>query len=501
VVFDSSPRPVGSGARRRSLRVPTPGEAVSPTETARKTAEQTITSPVTGEAIGVFRETPASEVDDLAVALARRFTARERARLARTRVERCAQLNAVANWLEHDIDRVAAEMVVEHGKPTAEARDEVASTADQIRQTAAFARAYGPTVPPAADPAKRILISVEPLGVIAAITPWNFPLYVPVEYLVPALAMGNAVLWKPAESTPLSNANLLAAFRAGGFDESTLVMLVGGPATGRALVDATAVSALGFTGSSVVGDEIGSRFSGRPLLTELGGNGPTIVFADADIEAAAAAIATATFCTSGQSCSSTERVLVEADIAEAFADALVVVARTYVIGDPRDPGTAVGPLHLAETVEKVRDHVEDAIARGATVRCGGTPASGYPTDRYWPPTVLTNVPPAATIFQEETFGPVAPITLFTDEPEALALAEIGRWGLSAAVFSRDLARAHRVADGLSHGIVSINGHSDYWEPQLPVGGGPGTRSGRGRLGIENMLRFASTTKVIAVHAP
>jgi acyl-CoA reductase-like NAD-dependent aldehyde dehydrogenase len=483
------------------VRTPIAGGTASAAEITHETSERTITSPVTGEAIGTLTETRSSEVDNRAAALAERFNARERGRLGRMRVERCAQLNTAADWLEDNIDRVTAEMVLEHGKPTAEAHDEVASTADQIRQTAAFARAHGPTVPPAADPAKRILVSIEPLGLIAAITPWNFPLYVPVEYLAPALVMGNAVLWKPAESTPRSNANLLAAFRAGGFDESTLVMLTGGRTTGRALVDSAAVNALGFTGSSVVGDEIAGRFSGRPLVTELGGNGPTIVFADADIEAASAAIATATFCTSGQSCSSTERVLVDAEIGAAFADALVDAARAYVIGDPRDPSTTVGPLHLPATVEKVRDHVDDAIARGAKLLCGGTLADGYPTERYWPPTVLIGVPPDAKIFQEETFGPVAPITLFTDEAEALALAELGRWGLSAAVFSRDLPLAHRVADGLPHGIVSINGHSDYWEPQLPVGGGPGTRSGRGRLGIENMLRFTSTTKVIAVHAP
>jgi acyl-CoA reductase-like NAD-dependent aldehyde dehydrogenase len=458
-----------------------------------------ILSPVTGERIAVRRETSAADLAEHVRAFERSATPGERARRGRRRLERCERLDAAAAWLDVNLERVASDLVLEHGKPLAQAREETAATVTQIRLTASFARAFGPVVPPIADPAKRILIDVGPLGIVAAITPWNFPLFVPVEYLAPALAMGNSVLWKPAESTPLSNANLLSAFRAGGFGDDELAMLHGGPATGRRLVAVDAIRALGFTGSTEVGTEIARRFGGRPLLTELGGNGPTIVFADADIAVAARAIATASFGTSGQSCAATERVLVQEAVAEPLAAALAEVAAAHRLGDPRDPATTLGPLHLTETVEKVRRHIDDAVARGASLRCGGCALVGAPTGNYWPATVVTDVPREAALFREETFGPVAPLTPFTDEKDALALALEGAWGLSAAIFTADLDRAHRVADELPHGLVAINEHSDYWEPPLPIGGGPGTRSGSGRLGIDNALRFFSTTKVLAVH--
>jgi acyl-CoA reductase-like NAD-dependent aldehyde dehydrogenase len=457
-----------------------------------------VLSPVTGEVIGHWRDMPLSEVSDRTAVLAGRMTARHRAQLGRARLERCDRLDGAAAWLDERIDQFVDDLVIEHGKPQDEARTEIAEAAKQIRQVAAFARSFGSDVPPVADPAKRILLMREPIGVIGVITPWNYPLFIPVEYLAPALAMGNPVVWKPAESTPLSNANLLAAFREAGFSEDELTQLIGGPETGRALVECDHLAALGFTGSSEVGTEIAQAFKGRPLLTELGGNGPTIVFSDADIEAAAEAIALASFGCSGQSCAATERILVESSIADAFGEAIVRAARTYTLGDPRNPTTRLGPLHLRATADKVQRHVADAVSQGAVVLCGGARAVGYPTTQYWPATVLTGVVPESELFVEETFGPVAPITSFEDEAEALTLALHGSWGLCAAVFTKDLSRAHRVADGLPHGVVVVNDHSDYWEPSLPVGGGPGTQSGSGRLGIDNALRFTSTTKVVAM---
>jgi acyl-CoA reductase-like NAD-dependent aldehyde dehydrogenase len=414
-------------------------------------------------------------------------------------VERCAKLDVAADLLDARRDDVIDDLVLEHGKPIAEAQAELTETVDQIHLCAAYGRTFGPTVPPLLDPRKRLVMTEEPLGVIGVITPWNFPLYVPVEYLAPALAMGNSVLWKPAESTPLTNRHLYGALRDSGFGTDELQLLEGGPETGRAVVCQAELAALCFTGSTEVGDEIRRLSAGFPLLLELGGNGPTIVLDGADIGAAAQSIAAASFWASGQSCSATERVLVHERCAEELTDAIVEQARSWVVGDPREERTTVGPLHLADTARKMEDHISDAVDRGSRILTGGKAISSFPTDRYWPATVAVDVPSDAQIFMEETFGPIVPISRVHSDDEATHLAALGNWGLVAAVFASDVNRAHRIADALTAGVVVINDNSNWWEPQVPYGGGPGTRSGTGRLGIENALRFSSSTKVVAVH--
>ncbi len=461
-----------------------------------------ITSPVTGETLAEVVE-PERSVVAAAVAAAAATVASpaDRARIARDRLARCDRLDAAAALLIERRQALATGLVLEHGKPLGEALAEVTETAAQLRQTASYARTFARPVPPLADRDMRLLFSEEPLGVVGVITPWNFPLFIPVEYLGPALAMGAPVVWKPAESTPASNAGLLAALRDAGFGEPELTMVTGGPAAGAALVDAPGVAALGFTGSSAVGERISATAGGRPLLLELGGNGPTVVLEDADVATAARAIASSSFGCSGQSCSATGRILAHAKVAGPLVEALVDEAAGWALGDPRDAATRLGPLHLSATAAKVTEHVDGARARGARVAAGGRVAQGFPTDRYWPATVVEHVDPGTALFREETFGPVAPVATFRDELELASLAIAGAWGLSAAVFGTDVQRAARVADLLPAGLVVLNDHSDWFEAPVPVGGGPGTRSGTGRLGIENVLRFVSATKVVALRLP
>jgi succinate-semialdehyde dehydrogenase/glutarate-semialdehyde dehydrogenase len=460
---------------------------------------QRIESPVTGEFVADVRDASPDEVSDAVQAAAARLTsAVRRAELARARVERCERLEVVAELLEERSQELAGDLVFEHGKPLTEARAEIEEVAAGLRLTTSFARNFASHVPPLADPRKRIFFSDEPIGAIGVITPWNFPLYIPIEYMGPALAMGNSVVWKPAESTPRSNRHLLQAFRDAGFDEDELVFLEGGPRTGQALVRHAALAALCFTGSTEVGREIADSSPGRPLLLELGGNGPTVVFDDAHIPDVAKSIASSSFWASGQSCAATERILAHEGCAEALAEAVAEASTEYALADPREESTTLGPLHLAETAEKMTRHVADALERGATLVCGGEADRRFPTPRYWPPTVLTGVDPEADAFLEETFGPIAPITPFTAAEDAVRLAAQGGWGLVAAVFTSDLSRAHRMADALPAGMVVINDNSNYWEPQIAVGGAPATRSGIGRLGLENALRFTSCTKVVAM---
>jgi succinate-semialdehyde dehydrogenase/glutarate-semialdehyde dehydrogenase len=386
------------------------------------------------------------------------------------------------------------EHLLEHGKTASETEDEIATSVKLLRSTAEYARRSEGRILPVADRAKRVLVSRAPLGVVAVITPWNAPILVPLEYLAPALAMGNAVVWKPAETVPRSSYHLAAAFEGAGWPDAALQMLGGGPPTGSALVRHPSLDAVCFTGSTEVGLDIAAVGGMRRLLLELGGNGPTIVFADADLQLAAQRVVEGARFFSGQSCAATERVLVDRAVAPELTEAVVAFARREQVGDPRDPDTTFGPLHLTALTGKVSRHVADAEQKGARVTIGGSPLRDAPTGNYWPLTVIEDVTAEMEVFAEETFGPVVPITAFDSESDALALARLGGYGLSASVFTRDLDRAFRISDGLPASSVVVNNTSNYWETHLPWGGGPGTKSGIGRLGGTFALDELSTSK-------
>jgi succinate-semialdehyde dehydrogenase/glutarate-semialdehyde dehydrogenase len=454
----------------------------------------TVKSPVSGEPVADVAETGKDEI--------RAAIARARAALPLIRelslFERVDCLHRTADVLNGQGNDLARDLAFEHGKTLQQAHEEIAAAAYGLRMTAEYARRLDGSVSAVADPAKRALTRRERLGVVAAITPWNFPLAIPIEYMAPALVMGNAVVWKGAETTPLSNRALARAFAESGWPQDALVSISGGPTTGAALVRSTDLQAVCFTGSPEVGASIARVGGLRKLLLELGGNGPTIVFADADLEIAADRIAAGCFYASGQTCSATERILVEQPAYEPFLEALVTRVSHEQLGDPFSPETTVGPLHLDQVVLKVSAHVADAERLGARVLRGGKVADGFPTRHYFEPTVIAEVRPEMRVFAEETFGPVAPVTPFTDEPEAAELARVGGFGLAGAVFTRDLERAFRVSEWMEVGHVVVNDTSDYWEMHLPFGGSPGTRSGIGRVGGRHALEELSVVKSILV---
>lgn len=452
-------------------------------------------SPATGERIGAWSDAGAAGVDDAV----RAATAALPRLAALSRWQRCDLLQATAAALAVRREQVVDSLLVEHGKVRREAEAEVETAIHALRMTAEYARRLDGSMPAISDPAKRVFVDRIPLGVIGVITPWNFPVNIPLEYLAPALAMGNTVVWKGAESTPGSSAHVAAAIAEAGWPDGAVTLVEGGPATGAALAAHRGLAAVGFTGSSPVGHQIAAVGGMRKLLLELGGNGPTVVFDDADPQQVAEAVVTAaTFC-SGQSCAATERVLVQERYHRQVLDAIAAVAADRRVGAPQDPDADFGPLHLAQTGVVMRDHLADATARGARLVAGGAPLADAPTDRYWPLTVLDGVDPASMVFTEETFGPVIPLTTFRDEAELADLVAASEYGLSGAVFTADLDRAFRVAQALPCGSVIINDHSNVWETHLPAGGHPGSSSGVGRVGIPYALQELSTIRSTILH--
>ncbi|WGF88091.1 aldehyde dehydrogenase family protein [Marinivivus vitaminiproducens] len=412
------------------------------------------------------------------------------------RAEMCV---AIAAAVDADRDAIARVLSTEQGKVLAEAQGEVAKAADGFRLAAELVKQMGGQTLPAEDPSKLVMTIRQPRGVYGVITPWNFPVNIPVEYLAPAIATGNTVVWVPAPTTSLVACALMAAIENAGLPAGVVNLVIGEGATaGDAVVVHPDITAIGFTGSAATGQRIAGRGAGKSLLLELGGNGPVIVFDDADLDAAAAAAAGGAFFNAGQVCAATGRVLAHRSIVDSLCEKLVAHAQTHVLGDPFHQGTTMGPLNNAKVAAKVKEHVDDAAANGARVLQGGKPRPDLGSDLFFEPTIVRDVTRDMKINREETFGPVVPVVAFTDEAEALDLALDSEYGLSVGVFTRDVSRGVKIAKAIPAGIVNVNAGSTWWEIHLPFGGGSGTRSGLGRLGGMHTLEAMTELKMISV---
>lgn len=374
-----------------------------------------------------------------------------------TAAQRAAVLRRWYELMVENRDDLAALMTAEQGKPLAEAKGEIAYAASFLEWFAEEGkRVYGETIPPH-QPDKRIVVLRQPVGVTAAITPWNFPAAMITRKAAPALAAGCTMVVKPASQTPLSALALaVLAERAGVPGGVFNVLTGGGREVGGALAVDGAVRKLTFTGSTEVGKELMAKCAGnvKKLSLELGGNAPFIVFDDADLEAAVDGAMLCKFRNTGQTCVCANRIYVQDGIYEEFAAALCARAAELKVGDGFTAGVAQGPLIDAAALAKVEEHVADAAARGAAVLTGG--ARHELGGTFYQPTVLGGVTSDMKIAGEETFGPVAPLFRFRDEAEALAMANDTPFGLAAYFYSRDLGRVWRVAEGLESGIVGIN---------------------------------------------
>lgn len=452
------------------------------------------TNPATGETVAVLQRGDPVDVD-LAVAAARSASRSFRRLSAWERAAMCERVAEVLNGRREELSRVLS---TEQGKPRdREALGEIDTAVDGFAAAAGHVKHLDGAVPPVADPAKRVMTRRVARGVYAIVTPWNFPINIPTEYLAPALATGNTVVWVPAPTTSYSAVLLMEVFDEAGVPPGVINLITGdGPVVGDAAVAHPGTDAVGFTGSTATGRTIARRAAGKPLLLELGGNGPTIVFADADLNTAAASIAAAAFFNAGQTCAATELVLAERPVQEQLTKLLAEEASRVNLGPPGDPATTMGPLNNVAVAEKMDRHIADARARGGHVVTGGLRGPDRGSELFYQPTVIADVPVDAQLVAEETFGPLIPVVTFDTEDEALDVADAPQFGLVGSVWTSSAGRAIRVAEELRTGIVNINEGSSYWEIHVPFGGGSGTGSGIGRLGGMHTLLEMTDLKTI-----
>ena len=467
---------------------------------ARSGSRFEVRSPATGALLAEVPSCAAADVDAAVAAAKAAWPAFKGLHV----YERSAIVLRMAELIRQRAETIACVLSAEEGKPFAtEALPEVLEVALNFQLAAEDVVRMETPVIAMRDPNKRLLSFREPFGVMAVITPWNFPTVIPSEYIGPGLAAGNTMVMKPASTTPLSMI-LVARCIEEALEESDLPKGIFNLITGRGsvigdrLVSHPDVDIVGFTGETVTGESICARAGIKQTLMELGGNGPQIVCPDADLEAAAAAAALGCFLNAGQVCCATERILVERSIHDRFLELLLEETRKWRLGEPFDPATTMGPLNNDPTAVKTEEHLADATAKGAEILTGGARESGRPTGLYFPPTVIDGVRRDMLLNLEETFGPVAPVIQYTTDDEAVEIANETGYGLQMSVFTSSIKRCFWFADRLRTGNVVFNDSTDYWEAHEPFGGGGGTKSGHGRLGGRFTLDDVTHLKTVAI---
>ena len=377
---------------------------------------------------------------------------------SRTAKERAAILKKWFDLIMSNQEDLAMLMTAEQGKPLAEARGEVGYGASFIEWFAEEGkRTYGDVIPtPAND--RRILVIKQPIGVVASITPWNFPIAMITRKCAPALAAGCPVVIKPAAETPLSALAIAELADQAGIPKGIINVIVGTNSSeiGLALTDSKIVRKLSFTGSTAVGKILTRNCADtmKKVSMELGGNAPFIVFDDADLDAAVAGAMISKFRNTGQTCVCTNRFLVQEGIYEEFVKRLADAVKTLNVGNGMDEGVNQGPLISLKALDKVKDHLSDAVDRGAVIVAGGKPHQNGGT--MFEPTVVSNVDSSMKIASEETFGPLAPIFKFSTEQEAIDMANDTEFGLASYFFTNDINRIWRVSEALEYGMVGVN---------------------------------------------
>ncbi len=430
-----------------------------------------VLNPSTGERVGRAASASQRQVDDAVRSARERFTS-WRERPGRERGE---LLEAVEEEVHRRKEEIARLLTLENGKPLDDARGEVDWTREVLRFFAGEAERIQGSIPPGYRPERRSFVLRQPVGVIAAIAPWNFPVDLLCWKMAPALAAGCTVVAKPSPVTPLAASLFAECFREAGFPDGAVNVVTGpGARVGSDLVGHPKVDKVGFTGSVSTGKQILSETARNvtPTNLELGGHAPVIVLEDADLDRAVPDTVRRSFSHSGQICHSLNHILVHRRVAEEYRERFVESARDLVVADGlENPGADMGPMTRPEGIQRVEEHIRDAVEKGARLLVGGERMVDPPYDRgyYFPPTVLDGVTGEMKIAREEVFGPVAPITVFEDEQRALQRANGSPYGLVGYLYTEDVNRLHRISEKLEVGTVGVNNCSAV-QLNAPYGG-------------------------------
>jgi succinate-semialdehyde dehydrogenase/glutarate-semialdehyde dehydrogenase len=447
-----------------------------------------VTNPATGQVIAEVADLGAADVTaaiDAAVPA-------QKAWAKKTAKERAAVLRKWYDLILANADDLAVILTTEMGKPLAEAKGEVVYGASFVDWFAEEARRVCGDVLETPQADKRLLTFKQPIGVFGAITPWNFPIAMITRKVAPGIAAGCACVLKPAEQTPLSALALAELADRAGLPAGVMNIVTGmdAPAIGETLCADDRIRKMTFTGSTEVGRILmrQSAESVKKMSLELGGNAPLLVFDDADLDKAVAEAMLSKFRNAGQTCVCANRIFVQEGIYDAFAEKLAAAAAALKIGDGMTDGVEQGPLIDTQGLDKVKRHVEDAVSKGAALVTGGTSHALGGT--FFTPTVLTGMSREMALFREETFGPVAGLFKFTDEDEAIEMANDTEFGLAAYVFTENAARVFRVSEALEYGIVSVN--TGIFSSEVgPFGGVKNSGLGRegSKYGIDEFLEI------------
>ncbi|MFI1292882.1 aldehyde dehydrogenase family protein [Streptomyces sp. NPDC020792] len=442
-----------------------------------------VVSPVTGARIGTV---PLPSATDLDVAVKAANEAQQA--WARVNVWKRAEIcHRVGDALSARVQELARLQTLEQGKPLAESVADVEEAAQLFHLHAEDAvRLHGETMP-STDSTKRMWTFYRPVGTWGIITPWNFPLLMLAEFVAPGLATGNAHVVKPPANTPLTVLKAMEAMVEAGVPAGLVNVLPGEGAAGDMLVRHPGVDAIGFIGSSATGAKVAAAAGLKRSLMECSGNGPLVVLADADLDAAARAAVYGAYLCSGQVCCATERVVVHADAHDGFVEAVLRAAENVVLGDPFDAATNLGPLNNEGVAAKMDRHMADAGERGARILLGGQRRAGQPTDLYYEFTVVDGVPEDSLLSREESFGPVVPIITGGSDDELLRIANDDELGLQGAVFTQSMASAYRFVEELAVGQVVVNDSTCFWDVNMPFGGAGNRGTGWGRIGGKHTL--------------
>ncbi len=435
-----------------------------------------VNNPATGDVLARVPNHGAKEAKDAVEAAEAAFKPWSK-KLAK---ERCAILKAWFNLIMANADDLALIMTSEQGKPLAEAKGEVGYAASFVEYYAEEAkRIYGETIP-SPFPNARVMVTRQPIGVIAAITPWNFPAAMITRKVSPALAAGCTAVIKPAPETPLTALALAELAHRAGIPPGVLNILTGdAPAIGKVWCEHPAVRFIGFTGSTEVGKLLMSQASAtvKKVGLELGGNAPFIVFDDADLDAAVEGAIISKYRNMGQTCVCANRIYVQDAVYDEFVEKFARKVVDLKVGNGVEVGVMQGPLITMEAVEKVESHIADAVGKGAKVVVGGKRHALGRT--YFEPTVLSGVTTKMVVARDETFGPMAPIFRFSDEADVIEQANATQYGLASYFYARDLGRVFRVSEALEYGMVAVN-TALLGAAEVPFGGVK--ESGLGREG-------------------